>query len=140
MVVAPSGGVIGGMYGPPKQFPQPTVTIGQSLFNNMLTMGTQFVNADTVTWKDSVVQNGEMVTLPGLTKADFELGSGLPCLKSSSTVNSSCCIDKAKPGTGETFPRLTWPATPSQGSGYDIGALKFASPFPADYSDRRRTS
>lgn len=116
---------IGGLSGPPLRSPPAVVSVSQSLFKNrLMANGSQFAGADTITWKDVVVSSMDTVNLPGISKADFELETGF-VTKSNSSINSSCCIDKAKQGTGETFPSFdaAGHARP-QGAGYDIGAFE----------------
>lgn len=113
---------VGGVDGPPRRPTPADVAIGQSLFANSLGNGTQFQNADQVTWRDVVVSATDSVSLPGITKADFELDANLS-LKSSSTMNSSCCIDKAMPGSSDKFPTFDRSGNVRpRGGGYDIGA------------------
>ena len=113
---------VGGVDGPPRRPTPADVAIGQSLFANSLGNGTQFQNADQVTWRDVVVSASDSVSLPGITKADFELDANLS-LKSSSTMNSSCCIDKAMPGSSDKFPTFDRSGNVRpRGGGYDIGA------------------
>ncbi len=117
---------IGGLLGPPRMGEANVINVSQSLFNNFRAMGSgsQFSTADVITWKDVVVNNADTVSLPGISKADFELDTGY-VLKSNSTVNSGCCIDKAMPGAGETFPSYDAAGNPRpKGSGYDIGAFE----------------
>lgn len=115
---------IGALNGPSRQSPSVVVSLGQSLFRNGLMGGSQFANADTITWKDVVVNTADSINLAGISKADFELDTGF-VLKSNSSANSGCCIDKAKPGTGETFPSTDAAGNSRpKGSGYDIGAFE----------------
>lgn len=118
------GGNPGGMIGPPNKA-SANVVIGQSLFANALSAsGSQFRNADQVTWRDVVVSAADNVSQPGISKADFELETNF-ALKSPSTVNSSCCFDKAQPGTGDKFPAFDRAGTlRPKGAGYDLGALE----------------
>lgn len=98
------------------------ILIGQSLFSNSLSGGTQFYNAGYLSWQDVVISAADNATQAGMSKADFELDSSL-VLKLSSSVNSGCCLDKAQPGTGDKFPMFDRAGNSRpKGAGYDIGA------------------
>jgi hypothetical protein len=111
-------GLIGPLYGFPSD-----VYVGQSLFANPLnTMGTQLQLFDKIELRDVVVSAADNVSLPGVTKADVELDASLS-LKSTSTVNTNCCIDKAVAISSDKFPAFDRSGqVRPKGNGHDIGA------------------
>ena len=120
-----AAGSVGGLVCPRRQTPMANVVIGQSLFANTLSAsGSQFRDQDQVTWRDVVISKTDNAAQPGMTKADFELETNF-ALKSPSTANSSCCFDKAQPGSGDKFPTFDRAGAPRpKGAGYDLGALE----------------
>lgn len=100
------------------------VTLGYSLLaGNTPMSGSQLDRAGNCKISQLVVGTSESLVDPGLIKLAPDLTDAFYLM--SSPANSACCIDKAQPKTGETFPSTDIRRTSRpQGSGWDIGAFE----------------